>query len=161
MWRGTRVDTHHYSKAPGSLMNIAHSPSSCLPLTDGLPACQGAGLSCFPSLICSGGSPSIKSDRLSTSAQTQGNLQKKYKTTFKLPRETLLFEIKEVVQIIVECLFSLLAVLSSVAVCMFVRVNYWEENNLFVNQLRLLQDILPSLHGTYYIQNDWCLHLVS
>lgn len=65
MWRGTGVDTHHYSEAPGSRMNITHSshPAST---TDGLLACQREGLPCFPSLIDSGGSPSIKSDRLST-----------------------------------------------------------------------------------------------
>lgn len=65
MWRGTGVDTHHYSKAPGSRMNITHSPHPAS-LTDGLLACQREGLSCFSSLIGSGGSPSIKSDRLST-----------------------------------------------------------------------------------------------
>lgn len=65
MWRGTRVDTHHYSEAQDSRMNITHSPHPASP-TDGLLACQREGLSCFPSLIDSGGSPSIKSDRLST-----------------------------------------------------------------------------------------------
>lgn len=65
MWRGTGVDTHHYSKALGSRMNITHSPHPASP-TDGLLACQREGLSCFPSLIDPGGSPSIKSDRLST-----------------------------------------------------------------------------------------------
>lgn len=64
MWRGTGVDTHHYSEAPGSRMNITHSPHPASP-TDGLVACWREGLSCFPSLIDSGGSPSIKSDRLS------------------------------------------------------------------------------------------------
>lgn len=62
MRRGTGVDTHHYSEAPGSRMSITHIP---LPPTDGLRTCQKGGLSCFPSLIDSGGSPSIKSDRLS------------------------------------------------------------------------------------------------
>ena len=65
MWRGTGVDTHHYSEAPGSRMNITHSPRPASP-TDGLLARRREGLSCFPSLIDSGGSPSIKSDRLST-----------------------------------------------------------------------------------------------
>lgn len=65
MWRGTGVDTHHYSEAPGSRMNITHSPHPASP-TDGLLACQKEGLPCFSSLIDSAGSPSIKSDRLST-----------------------------------------------------------------------------------------------
>lgn len=65
MWRGTGVDTHHYSEAPGSRMNITHSPHPASP-TDGLLAFRREGLSCFPSLIDSGGSPSIKSDSLST-----------------------------------------------------------------------------------------------
>lgn len=65
MWRGTGVDTHHYSEAPGLRMNITHSPHPAS--TNGLLlACQREGLPCFPSLIDSGGSPSIKSDRLST-----------------------------------------------------------------------------------------------
>lgn len=65
MWRGTGLDTHHYSEAPGSRMNITHSPHPVSP-TDGLLACQTEGLPWFPSLIDSGGSPSIISDRLST-----------------------------------------------------------------------------------------------
>lgn len=65
MWRGTGVDTRHYSEASGSRMNVAHSPHPVSP-TDGLLACQTEGLPWFPSLIDSGGSPSIISDRLST-----------------------------------------------------------------------------------------------
>lgn len=65
MWRGTRVVTHHYSEAPGSRMNITQSPHPVSP-TDGLLACQTEGLPWFPSLIDSGGSPSIISERLST-----------------------------------------------------------------------------------------------
>lgn len=76
MWRGTRVDTHYYSKAPGSLMNITCSshPAS---LTDGPLAGQREGLSCFPSLIDFGGSPSIKCDRLSTSVNRAQQLFRK------------------------------------------------------------------------------------
>lgn len=63
MWCGIGVDTHHYSEAPGSRMNITHSRHTAS-RTDGLLACQREGLSCFPSLIDSRGSPSIKSDFL-------------------------------------------------------------------------------------------------
>lgn len=73
MWRGTGADTHHYSEAPGSRMNIAHSPHPASP-TDVVLAHQREGLPCFPSLIDSAGSPSIKSDRLSTSLNSAKQL---------------------------------------------------------------------------------------
>ncbi len=76
MWRSTGVDTHHYSEAPGSRMNITYSPHPASP-TDGLLVYQREGLPCFPSLIDSGGSPSIKSDRLSTPLNSAQQLFRK------------------------------------------------------------------------------------
>lgn len=83
MWCGIGVDTHHYSEAPGSRMNITHSPHTASP-TDGLLACQIEGLSCFPSLIDSTGSPSIKSDFLtfnSTEPRKAAILEKQERST--------------------------------------------------------------------------------